>query len=46
LTDVKDVVMESDCLNIDQVIELLEQIQLLVPFPAGILKCLKGVGLA
>lgn len=46
LTEVKDVVMTSDCLNIDQVIELLEKIPLLVPFPAGMMECVKEVGLA
>jgi hypothetical protein len=46
LTELKDVVFATDCLNIDQVIEVLEKKPLLVPFPAGMMTCVKVVGLA
>lgn len=45
LTELKELVMANDCLDVKHAFTLLEQQPLLVPFPKGIMKYIQEVGL-
>lgn len=41
----KEMVIASDCLNVDKVFDLLKRKPMLVPFPKGTMRCIQDVGL-
>lgn len=45
LVEWKDIVTADDCLSVKKVFDMLEQQPLLVPFPVGMTRCVKKMGL-
>ena len=41
----KEVVIASDCLNVDKVFDLLKRKPMLVPFPRGTMRCIRTLAL-